>query len=202
MISFALKHAIGLKCAVEFEVADCTKRTYPDGIFDVRYGRDTILHIQCWFLHNNNTYLLKPKNKRKKKRGKGKKPMVVAVQPAKEAMGKKKPLMKNRRVIVNGFGVVSPIGHDPHTFYNNLLEGINGISQIEAFDYSEFPSEIKEFSTDAWVAPKLSKRADKLMLYMLTAGKKALADGGITEDLLQDLDKARCGVLIGSALGG
>lgn len=40
------------------------------------------------------------------------------------------------------------------------------------------------------------------MLYMLTAGKKALADGGITEDLLKELDKARCGVLIGSALGG
>lgn len=40
------------------------------------------------------------------------------------------------------------------------------------------------------------------MLYMLTAGKKALEDAGITEDLLPDLDKARCGVLIGSALGG
>lgn len=134
------------------------------------------------------------------------KPMAVAVQPAKEATAKKKPLMRNRRVVVTGVGVVSPIGHDPDKFYSNLLEGISGISQIEAFDCSEFPSriagEIKEFSTDGWVAPKLSKRADKFMLYMLTAGKKALADGGITEDLLQDLDKARCGVLIGSALGG
>ncbi|KAJ8553232.1 hypothetical protein K7X08_023910 [Anisodus acutangulus] len=133
------------------------------------------------------------------------KPMAVAVQPAKEAMAKKKPL-KNKRVVVTGVGVVSPIGHDPDMFYGNLLEGISGISQIEAFDCSEFPSriagEIKEFSTDGWVAPKLSKRADKFMLYMLTAGKKALADGGITEDILQDLDKARCGVLIGSALGG
>ncbi|CAN4088744.1 unnamed protein product [Withania somnifera] len=46
MISFALERAIGLKCAVEFEVADCTKKTYPDGTFDVIYSRDTILHIQ------------------------------------------------------------------------------------------------------------------------------------------------------------
>ncbi|XP_021801247.1 phosphoethanolamine N-methyltransferase 1 [Prunus avium] len=46
MISFALEHAIGLKCAVEFEVADCTKKTYPDDTFDVIYSRDTILHIQ------------------------------------------------------------------------------------------------------------------------------------------------------------
>lgn len=133
-------------------------------------------------------------------------PMAAAVQPAKEATAKKKPLMRNRRVVVTGLGVASPIGHDPDTFYSNLLEGISGISQIEAFDCSEFPSriagEIKEFSADGWVAPKLSKRADKFMLYMLTAGKKALADAGITEDLLPDLDKARCGVLIGSALGG
>lgn len=53
MISFALERAIGLKCSVEFEVADCTKKTYPDNTFDVIYSRDTILHIQVcihlWF---------------------------------------------------------------------------------------------------------------------------------------------------------
>lgn len=49
MISFALERAIGLKCAVEFEVADCTKKTYPDGTFDVIYSRDTILHIHVIF---------------------------------------------------------------------------------------------------------------------------------------------------------
>ncbi|KAF5734026.1 putative phosphoethanolamine n-methyltransferase [Tripterygium wilfordii] len=46
MISFALERAIGLKCSVEFEVADCTKKAYPDNSFDVIYSRDTILHIQ------------------------------------------------------------------------------------------------------------------------------------------------------------
>ncbi|KAM5570419.1 hypothetical protein ABKV19_011195 [Rosa sericea] len=46
MISFALEQSIGLKCAVEFEVADCTTKTYPDNTFDVIYSRDTILHIQ------------------------------------------------------------------------------------------------------------------------------------------------------------
>lgn len=55
--------------------------------------------------------------------------------------------------------------------------------------------------TDGWVSPKLSKRADKFMIYLITAGKKALADGGITE-LMEDLDKSRCGVVIGSAMGG
>ncbi|KAI3910403.1 hypothetical protein MKX01_034797 [Papaver californicum] len=46
MVSFALERAIGRKCSVEFEVADCTKKTYPDKTFDVIYSRDTILHIQ------------------------------------------------------------------------------------------------------------------------------------------------------------
>ncbi|XP_071730874.1 phosphoethanolamine N-methyltransferase 3-like isoform X1 [Rutidosis leptorrhynchoides] len=46
MISFAFERAIGLKCSVEFEVADCTKKSYPDDVFDVIYSRDTILHIQ------------------------------------------------------------------------------------------------------------------------------------------------------------
>ncbi|KAK7848454.1 3-oxoacyl-[acyl-carrier-protein] synthase ii [Quercus suber] len=132
--------------------------------------------------------------------------MAVAVQPSKEVATKKKPVTKQRQVVVTGMGVVTPLGHDPDVFYYNLLEGVSGVSEIEAFDCAQFPTriagEIKSFSTDGWVAPKLSKRMDKFMLYMLTAGKKALADGGITEDVMNELDKARCGVLIGSAIGG
>ena len=52
------------------------------------------------------------------------------------------------------------------------------------------------------MAPKLLKRADKFMLYLLTAGMKALADGGITKDVMRELNKAKCGVVIGSSLGG
>ncbi|KAJ9708448.1 hypothetical protein PVL29_000474 [Vitis rotundifolia] len=50
MISIALERAIGRKCLVEFEVSDCTKKTYPDNTFDVIYSRDTILHIQVVIL--------------------------------------------------------------------------------------------------------------------------------------------------------
>nr|PNR42096.1 hypothetical protein PHYPA_016925 [Physcomitrium patens] len=46
MISFALERSIGRKCAIEFEVGDCTKINYPEASFDVIYSRDTILHIQ------------------------------------------------------------------------------------------------------------------------------------------------------------
>ncbi|KAL2338810.1 hypothetical protein Fmac_013256 [Flemingia macrophylla] len=134
------------------------------------------------------------------------KTMAVALQPAQEVTTIKKPPTKQRRVVVTGLGVVTPLGHDPDTFYNNLLNGVSGISEIETFDCAEYPTriagEIKSFSTDGWVAPKLSKRMDKFMLYMLTAGKKALVDAGITEDLMDELNKERCGVLIGSAMGG
>ncbi|CAN1291078.1 3-oxoacyl-[acyl-carrier-protein] synthase II, chloroplastic [Linum perenne] len=132
--------------------------------------------------------------------------MAVVVQPAKEAGSKTKPVTKQRRVVVTGMGLVSPLGHDVDVFYDNLLEGVSGISEIETFDCSEFPTriagEIKSFSTDGWVSPKFSKRMDKFMLYMLIAGKKALANGGVTEDVMNELDKAKCGVLIGSGMGG
>ena len=68
--------------------------------------------------------------------------MAVAVQPAKEVTTRKKPLTKQRRVVVTGMGVVSPAGHEPDIFYNNLLEGVSGISEIENFDCSHFPTVI------------------------------------------------------------
>jgi 3-oxoacyl-[acyl-carrier-protein] synthase II len=118
----------------------------------------------------------------------------------------KKSDTKQRRVVVTGMGVVTPLGHEPDEFYNNLLQGVSGISEIEAFDCSSYPTriagEIKSFSTDGWVAPKLAKRMDKFMQYLIVAGKKALENGGITEDIMNELDKSRCGVLIGSAMGG
>jgi 3-oxoacyl-[acyl-carrier-protein] synthase II len=43
---------------------------------------------------------------------------------------------------------------------------------------------------------------DKFMQYLITAGKKALENAGITEEIMNELEKSRCGVLIGSAMGG
>nr|AAL06498.1 At1g74960/F9E10_19 [Arabidopsis thaliana] len=131
---------------------------------------------------------------------------MAVMEMEKEAAVNKKPPTEQRRVVVTGMGVETSLGHDPHTFYENLLQGNSGISQIENFDCSEFPTriagEIKSFSTEGWVAPKLSKRMDKFMLYLLTAGKKALADGGVTDEVMAEFDKTKCGVLIGSAMGG
>ncbi|XP_002965643.2 3-oxoacyl-[acyl-carrier-protein] synthase II, chloroplastic [Selaginella moellendorffii] len=114
--------------------------------------------------------------------------------------------VRDRRVVITGMGLVSSLGNDPDTFYDNLLEGNSGISEIQNFDCQEFPTriagEIKDFSADGWVAPKFSRRMDKFMLYLLTAGKKAVANAGIAGDGSVELDKSKCGVLMGSAMGG
>ncbi|KAJ0076348.1 hypothetical protein Patl1_33764 [Pistacia atlantica] len=127
--------------------------------------------------------------------------IAVSLQPEEELKTEK----QQRKVAVTGMGVVTPLDHHPDVFYSNLLEGVSGISEIQSFDCSKFPTriagEIKSLSTDGWVSPKHAKRADKFMLYILTAGKKALADGGVTEQVNEEFDKIKCGVLIGSALG-
>ncbi|XP_052301051.1 3-oxoacyl-[acyl-carrier-protein] synthase II, chloroplastic-like isoform X4 [Citrus sinensis] len=110
-----------------------------------------------------------------------------------------------RRVVVTGLGAVTPLSDDAHLYYTKLLEGVSGISQIEGFDCSKLPTriagEIKTLSTDGLVSPKHAKRADNYLIYALVAGKKALADAGITEQVSGELNKNRCGVLIGTAMG-
>ncbi|PRW57651.1 3-oxoacyl-[acyl-carrier] synthase chloroplastic isoform A [Chlorella sorokiniana] len=113
-----------------------------------------------------------------------------------------------RRVVVTGQGVVTSLGHTPEEFYNNLLAGKSGIGMIEGWDTAEFSTrfagQIKDFSSDGLVAKKWEKRIDNVMKYMIVAGKKALADASLQWDgpELQDLDRSRCGILIGTAMGG
>lgn len=66
--------------------------------------------------------------------------MAVALEPAQEVTPMIKPPIKQRRVVVTGMGVVTPLGHDPDVFYNNLLDGVSGISEIDGFDCAEFPT--------------------------------------------------------------
>jgi 3-oxoacyl-[acyl-carrier-protein] synthase II len=74
--------------------------------------------------------------------------MSIALHPERTVVESKKPDMKERRVVVTGMGVVTPLGHDPDEFYNNLLRGISGISEIEAFDCSHYPT---VFSFFLWI---------------------------------------------------
>ena len=88
--------------------------------------------------------------------------MAIAMNMENEAMvSKNNPPMEKRRVVVTGMGVETSLGHDPHTFYENLLQGNSGISHIEDFDCSDFPTVnkqillsyyIKTFLVSLWVS--------------------------------------------------
>ena len=69
--------------------------------------------------------------------------MVVALQAERSVIEKKKPDIKQRRVVVTDKSVVTQLGHVPDVFYNNLLDGVSGISEIERFDCSNFPTVIQ-----------------------------------------------------------
>eukprot|EP00775_Hariotina_reticulata_P013137 gene13137-13267_t len=105
-------------------------------------------------------------------------------------------------------GLVSPLGNEVDEFYSNLLEGKSGIAPISSFDASKFSTtfagEVKELGTDGYIAKKMERRLDKVIKFVLVSGKKALADAGLDwqGDAIKELNKARCGILIGSAFGG
>ncbi|CAL8465756.1 g5292 [Coccomyxa elongata] len=113
-----------------------------------------------------------------------------------------------RRVVVTGMGVVSCLGHDPDEFYNNLLEGKSGVTPIESFpcdDYStRFAGEIKGFQCNGYVSKKNERRMDNCIKYTMVAGKKALQSAGFSLEpgSLDGLDLSKCGILIGTAMGG
>src|SRR5712691_10439907 len=109
-----------------------------------------------------------------------------------------------RRVVVTGLGVVSPIGNDVDTFWSNLVAGQCGVDKIASFDATKFDTqiaaEVKNFDPlPAFPSPKEIRRTDRFSQFGVHAGWQALRDSGL------DLDKVNrdeVGVFIGSGIGG
>lgn len=112
------------------------------------------------------------------------------------------------RVVVTGQGVVSSLGQDSETFYRNLLKGVSGVTHIDRFDTSEFTTkfagEVKDLNIESYVSKKNARRLDDVIKYILVSGKQALDDAKIQwrEKEGHGLDLARCGILVGTAMGG
>ena len=112
--------------------------------------------------------------------------------------------MSERRVVVTGMGVVSPVGNDLQTFWESLTQGRSGIGRFEAFDSTNFDckiaGEVKNFEAVKYVKnPKTVKRTDRFTHFALAGTKMALEDSGID---LETVDRTRFGVMIGSGIGG
>lgn len=114
--------------------------------------------------------------------------------------------MKKKRIVVTGMGVVSCFGNDVNTFYSSLLEGKSGAKKITEFPCEDYPTRIaatiSEFDPGEYVEKKQARRVDKYILYTLVAGKKALENASLAASGLEKLDKKRCGIIIGSGMGG
>ncbi|MCB1113041.1 MAG: beta-ketoacyl-ACP synthase II [Chlamydiales bacterium] len=114
--------------------------------------------------------------------------------------------MSKKRIVVTGLGLVSCFGNDVETFYNNLLAGKSGVETITDFPTDElstkFAAKIKDFSSEGYIDKKQARRIDQCIAYCIVAGKRAMEDAKLTGDALERLDKARCGIVIGSGMGG
>ena len=110
----------------------------------------------------------------------------------------------DRRVVITGLGVVTPIGHQLDTFWRNLISGQCGIDRITAFDTTAFETkiagEVKNFDpVPAFPSPKEVRRADRYSQFGVHAGWQALMDSGLD---LEKENRDEIGVIIGSGIGG
>ncbi|MEW6168339.1 MAG: beta-ketoacyl-ACP synthase II [Pseudomonadota bacterium] len=111
--------------------------------------------------------------------------------------------MSRRRVVVTGLGIVSPVGNDVGTAWNNILAGKSGIGPITGFDVSAFTTKfaglVKDFRPEEWMNAKDVKRTDPFIHYGVAAAKQAVRDAGLE---ITDANRARIGVCVGSGIGG
>ncbi|WDE09797.1 beta-ketoacyl-ACP synthase II [Thalassomonas haliotis] len=108
-----------------------------------------------------------------------------------------------RRVVVTGLGMLSPLGNSPETTWQNLLLGKSGISSIEHFDTSEYPTRfaglVKGFDAQDYMAKKDAKKMDLFIQYGVAAGVQAVKNSGLE---INEENASRIGVAVGSGIGG
>lgn len=112
--------------------------------------------------------------------------------------------ISDRRVVITGLGVVTPLGHQLDLFWSNLLAGQCGIDAITLFDAAEYDcriaAEVKNFDPVPFLpSPKEVRRTDRFTQFGVAAGQLALTDSGLD---LEKVDRNEIGVFIGSGIGG
>jgi len=112
--------------------------------------------------------------------------------------------MAKKRIVVTGLGVVSCFGNDTNTFYEKLLRGESGVETISHFSCNDFTTNfaasITDFDVEDYLDKKQARRVDPFIAYAMVAGGKALEAAGVQKE--HSLDPKRCGVLVGSGMGG
>ena len=111
--------------------------------------------------------------------------------------------MKNRRVVITGLGMVSPVGLNVDESWNNILNGVSGIDTLSNIDTElqtvKFGGSVKNFDISLYLTPKEAKKMDIFIHYGMAAGIQAIEDSGLE---ITDKNTERIGVAIGAGIGG
>ncbi|HYP68069.1 MAG TPA: beta-ketoacyl-ACP synthase II [Thiobacillaceae bacterium] len=111
--------------------------------------------------------------------------------------------MSNRRVVITGLGIISPVGNTIQEAWANIVAGHSGITRITRFDPTPFAShvagEVKNFDAAQYLSAKDVRRMDIFIQYGMAAGIQAVKDSGIE---VTEANAERIGINIGSGIGG
>ena len=116
-------------------------------------------------------------------------------------MGEKEK--KNRRVVITGIGLVTPLGIGIEENWQALIEGKSGVGPITRFDangyQTRFAGEVKNFNPEDFLPKKEARRLDLFLQFALAASQMAMEDAGLT---ISDEESPRAGAIMGCGLGG
>ena len=112
-------------------------------------------------------------------------------------------MLSQRRVVVTGLGIISPVGLSVQEAWDNIIAGSSGIRPITEFDVSEFPvrfgGTIEGFDVLSYVSKKDARRMERFIHYGVAAGTQAIRDAGLE---ITEQNAERIGASIGSGIGG
>ena len=113
----------------------------------------------------------------------------------------------NKRVVITGMGIISPVGNDIYTYWNNLLDGVCGIDFIKSIPTDELPvkiaGEVKDFNpADYEIEPAFARKQDRFTTFAVAAAWQAVRQSGLDAKEGGNIDPFRFGVYVGSGIGG
>ncbi len=112
-------------------------------------------------------------------------------------------MIENKRVVITGMGVVSPVGLNVAEMWKSLLQGCSGIGPISSFDTSEFDvrigGEVRSFDPQNYMPAKDARRMDRFTQYAVAALTQSLSQSGLKVD---DGNAHEIGAVVGSGVGG
>ena len=111
--------------------------------------------------------------------------------------------MSDKKIVVTGIGLVTPLGSDLKVFWERLTGGKSGIRKIDKFDASgltaQIAGQVAEFNVDDFLPAKMQRRMDPFVHYAVASARMAVQDSGLE---LSKQDVTRVGVIVGSGIGG